>query len=159
MAFADALPDPREWPRQLRGVGGTSLQDASAVILTVGSIAMTAIVVASAAIFFGLGTVFAESVLAYEVGIPFIGTAKLLPALAFAGGVIAVPYTLRVEAVAGDRDILMDDANWVIATSAATYILAAVQTGLSVGPTMRLAALLIGVAFGGLYVTRVVRNR
>lgn len=158
MALSNAVPDPTEWVRQWSfRPGETRLQDISSKLITIGSAAMTVIVVASLLVFIGLGTALAQNILGFTMNLPLgIGEAAVLPALALMGGVIAVLYTLQLESIAGDRELLRDDANWIIVTSAATYLLAAIQVNIPFASTTSLTFVFLGAAFATLYVWRVI---
>lgn len=156
MALTQALPNPGQWLEQFRARDGdTWIQTLSARLLTAGSIAMTGIAVFSVAIFLGIGTTFAEQILTYTVVVPFIGAANVLVSIALAGGVVAVPYAFQIEEITGDREILANDAKWIIGASALLYLLAAFQVGYSLAPTVRLTCVIVGMSYATLYIWKI----
>lgn len=159
MALSNALPDPREWFRQWSFEPGERFtEDLASKAITAGSIAMTIIVLGSLAMLVGLGTTLAEGILGFTIDLGFLGLgeATVFPALALVGGVGAVIYTLQIESIAGDREVLRDDANWIILVSAGTYILAALQVSVPFAATTSFAFILLGTSLAVLYVWRVV---
>ena len=160
MNIREALPNPTQWLRQLRpqpGEGG--LETASAWFITLGSMAMTAIAAASVALTLGVGTVFAETILGYTYDVPYFGEAHVLVSLALVGGIAAVPYSLQLEQVASEREILANDANWIIAASAIVVTLSAVQEPVNFSATGRLAFALIGPVLGLLFLSNILSDR
>jgi hypothetical protein len=157
MALSNALPNPLEWVKQLsREPGEDNIELAVAWAITIGSISMVAIAMSSLAVFLGLGTEFAEPILSYTVEIGYIGEANVLVSLALAGGIAAVPYSMKMQRLAEKREILRDDANWIIGASALIFVLTPFQTEVPVGSTISLAFVIVGPLLGILYLTNVL---
>lgn len=161
MALSNALPNPTEWFRQWQRMPGESvLEDASSKVITAGSAAMLLIVLASLGVFVGVGTSIAQPLLELTVMLPLdLGEATVLPGLAMAAGVVAVLYSLQLQLIADERELYRDDINGIILSSAATMIIAGLQTTVAFTPTMVFALLSLGVLMLVLYGWRVVASR
>lgn len=157
MAYRDALPNLSEFPSQLRWDPDEDTIDyVTALSITVGEFVATALVALGAATMVGVGTDLQETLLAYELSLPHIGTFPVLVTVAFIGLVATFPVLLNLRMLGSNKEHLMDDIMWVALMNAFGFFVGAFQGQLGLSQPVRAGFFILGGIYLLVYLGGVV---